>query len=295
LIWVPAVRRAVPALAGRWRPVWRGNRPLLTFGAWVALANAANPLLRYLDRLALGGVSLSAVALYAAPQEIISRLSLIPAIIMPPVFAASSAAQAAAPGAVTRLASATLRLLLVVLVPLACALWLLATPGLAWWLGAEFAGAGAVVVPLLLVSAVASGVAQLPGALLQAHGRPDVHARLQLIEVPFYGVALWVLISRYGLAGAALATALRAVADALALWVLAWRVQPDVIGPALRAGVARALPALLVVTGITWVAFRVTEGLAARLAAAVLLGLIGTGLAWYTALTPDERTRLGAA
>jgi O-antigen/teichoic acid export membrane protein len=77
------------------------------------------------------------------------------------------------------------------------------------------------IAQLLLVGTLALAVGALPFALLQGLGRPDIPAKLNLVELPFYAVALYWLIQTYGVTGAAVAWMLRASIDAGLLIVLA--------------------------------------------------------------------------
>jgi O-antigen/teichoic acid export membrane protein len=82
------------------------------------------------------------------------------------------------------------------------------------WMGGDFATRAAPVMELLMVGAWVNGLAFIPFALLQGQGRPDVAAKLHVLElVPFIAV-LWVLLQQYGLMGAALAWTVRVVTDA---------------------------------------------------------------------------------
>jgi len=62
-----------------------------------------------------------------------------------------------------------------------------------------------------------NGIASVPFALLQASGRPDITAKLHLCELPLYAAAVYVLTSRLGVLGTALAWSARTSMDALLL------------------------------------------------------------------------------
>src|SRR5690606_37764211 len=56
-------------------------------------------------------------------------------------------------------------------------------------------------------------------ALLQAHGRADITAKLHLIELPLFATCLVLAVGYFGLMGAALAWVARVALDALLLYV----------------------------------------------------------------------------
>ncbi len=79
--------RVLPEL--RRRVAWHGpsTGPLLRFGGWMTVTNVVGPLMMTLDRFIIGGLlSVTAVAYYATPSEIISRLFVIPAAVVGVLF-----------------------------------------------------------------------------------------------------------------------------------------------------------------------------------------------------------------
>ena len=80
---------------------------------------------------------------------------------------------------------------------------------------------------MLAVGIFIYSLAHIPFALVQGAGRPDLTAKLHLAEIPFYVVAAWWLITHYGVTGAAIAWVTRIAADAVALFWMAERVNPD--------------------------------------------------------------------
>ena len=67
-------------------------RPLLRFGSWMTVSNIVSPLMVYLDRFLLGAlISMTAVAYYATPFEVVSKLWLLPGALVGVLFPAMSA------------------------------------------------------------------------------------------------------------------------------------------------------------------------------------------------------------
>ena len=69
-----------------------------------------------------------------------------------------------------------------------------------------------------------NSLGQVPFAMLQGAGRPDLTARLHLIEMPCYLLMLWLLIRSFGIDGAAAAWTVRVTVDALILFGLGHRI-----------------------------------------------------------------------
>jgi len=85
--------------------------------------------------------------------------------------------------------------------------------GLRIWLGADFAQHSFRVLQWLAAGVFPQSLAQVPFALVQGAGRPDLTAKLHLIELPLYMLALCWLISMYGVEGAAMAWTARVAVD----------------------------------------------------------------------------------
>jgi O-antigen/teichoic acid export membrane protein len=99
----------------------------------------------------------------------------------------------------------------------------LARSGLTLWLGADFAQHGYRVLQWLAVGVFINCLALIPFTLVQGVGRPDLTAKLHLIELPLYLSALWWLISAHGVEGAAIAWTARMGVDGAVLFGMADR------------------------------------------------------------------------
>ena len=61
--------------------------PLLKFGGWMTVTNIVGPLMVYMDRFLIGGlISVTAVAYYATPYEVVTKLWLIPSSLVSVLF-----------------------------------------------------------------------------------------------------------------------------------------------------------------------------------------------------------------
>jgi len=273
----------------RARPVWPDSpttHELFALGGWISVSNLVSPLLSYLDRLLLGAlVPVRFVAFYATPFDLISRAVILPGALMSALF---PAAAAVAPGseAARRTMVQTVRLLFVLMLPVIFAFIALARPGLRLWLGDDFAEQAAPVLQILAVGVLLNTLAQGPAMLIQAAGQPRVMALLHLAELPVFLCVLYLLTSRYGIVGTALAAALRNGLDAVAVLMLARR---DVA----RGAIAwrEALLPAAVGAGLCGVALW-PQGLLQALGV-LAAGLAGFAVyAWHQLLHADERRRL---
>jgi O-antigen/teichoic acid export membrane protein len=258
--------------------------PLLRFGSWMTVSNIVSPLMVTLDRFVIGSlVSVAAVAYYTTPYEMVSKLWLIPSSLVGVMFPAFSTTFARDPNRTASLYRRTMRFLLLSLFPLILIIVVLAEDGLKVWLGADFAQHSFRVLQWLAVGMFTNGLAAAPFAVLQGAGRPDLTAKLHMIELPGYLIALFWLTNVWGIEGAAMAWTGRVTLDALVLSLLAKRFLPIHTSIQLKT-------ALLVVGAL--VIFALAALLHGWEMKGLFLALVFLGfvlVAWFLLLSPEER------
>jgi len=277
----------MPALRERLALDRAAAGPLLRLGGWMTVSNVVAPFMTYVDRFMIGAVaSMSVVAFYTSPYEITSRVWLIPAslaTVLFPLFSRLVASDRSAAAAAFRRG---VKYLFLSMFPVALVIVALAREGLGIWLGSEFAQRSTPVLQCLGVGIFLSSFAYVALVLVQGAGRPDLAAKLQLLELPVYLVGLRFLIGAYGIIGAALAWLARNLVESAVLLGQARRLVPE-IGPTLwRLGGAAggATTALIVAMLLPTLAARIAFVTAAS-------GVFAVG-AWFLALSPAERDRL---
>ncbi|HKD78936.1 MAG TPA: flippase [Candidatus Angelobacter sp.] len=202
-------------------------KSMLHFGGWMTVTNIVGPMMVTFDRFALGAlISVSAVAYYSVPAEIVTRLLFLPITLTGVMFPAFSTAHALDRNRVSDLFDSTLKYMFIIVFPVSVMLVGLASEGLHFWLGADFAQNSTRVVQYLAIAVFVNSLAHVPFAYLQGIGRPDLTAKLHLVELPLYIAGLWVLVKFFGIKGAALAWLLRVALDALLLFWLSAQKLP---------------------------------------------------------------------
>jgi O-antigen/teichoic acid export membrane protein len=216
--------RVVPEL--RERIAWHGAAagPLLRFGGWMTVSNVVSPLMVTLDRFLIGAmVSMTAVAYYATPFEVVTKFLIIPGALVSVMFPAFSTSFSQDRERTAALYGRCVKYIFLILFPAVVLTVGLARSGLTLWLGADFAQHSYRVLQWLAVGVLLNGLATIPFALVQGVGRPDLTAKLHLIELPLYLLALWWLISAYGVEGAAIAWTARVGVDGAVLFGMTHR------------------------------------------------------------------------
>jgi O-antigen/teichoic acid export membrane protein len=244
--------RAVAAL--RTRPALHAPlvRPLLAFGGWMTVSNLISPAMVYFDRFVIGAlISMTAVAYYVTPYEVVTRLWIVPGAVMGVFFPAISSSFAHDRAHAALLFDRSLRALALAVFPFCLLIVLFAPEALALWLGADFAARSAPVAQWLAIGIFVNCAGQAAFAVVQGGGRPDLTGKLHMVELPIYALVLWLALRHFGIVGAAVAWTVRLALDALLLVILADRMLPRgssalrSAGPLLAAGTAVLCAALL--------------------------------------------------
>jgi O-antigen/teichoic acid export membrane protein len=202
-------------------------RELISTGLWMTFANVVASLIAYADRFVVGGAaSAAALAYYATPQEIISRLTILPTTIAAVMFPAFTAASAQQSNAITRLFEKNSIYSHLALFPITFlgAAW--APLWLSFWMGADFASRSTALTQWFCMGIFANGLAVTPLGFLQAVGRADLTAKFQICELPIYLVGLFFATSRFGITGAAIVWTARTSVDALLMYLASARLLP---------------------------------------------------------------------
>ncbi|HLR31906.1 MAG TPA: oligosaccharide flippase family protein, partial [Fodinibius sp.] len=83
--------RDQPFLSPSAYPFFAWTKKLLNFGAWLTISNFISPIMMYMDRFILGAIlTMSAVAYYTTPYEMVSRIGIISGGFMGVMFPAFS-------------------------------------------------------------------------------------------------------------------------------------------------------------------------------------------------------------
>ena len=197
-------------------------REMLSFGGWITVSNIVGPLIVYLGRLVLAAlVSAEAVAYFSVPQDMLINLITVPTLIIGVFFPRFAQDFARDPTAVRRSYRHALMLNLLALIPAVIIICVLARPGLAFWITPDFADASYRVVQILAVAMLVNSIGYISQSVVQANGRADLTAKLLVLELAAYIPYLWVLVSAWGIEGAAVAWLLRVTISTVALYIMA--------------------------------------------------------------------------
>lgn len=283
IVSVALVRFVNPELLKRIHWDKRYLRTMLGFGGWMTVTNLVGPMLMYLDRFAIGSVlGMAAVAYYVTPYELVTKLLVIPGALVGVLFPMFTSSLITDRSKAVQLFWSGVRWVFIGLFPAVLILCVFAEEGLSMWLSPAFAQNSAQVLQWLAVGVLINSLAFVPFGFIQAAGRPDLTAKLHLLElVPYLGL-LWLGMEQFGLQGVAIVWTIRVAFDAIAMFYIAatldaqlkWRFKY----------MAWLLLALMVLFYGSWLgAFTV------RLPYAIIVTLIFSVAAWHYLLLTNER------
>jgi O-antigen/teichoic acid export membrane protein len=193
--------------------------PLFRFGSWMTVTNIVGPLMVYLDRFLIGALaSMTAVAYYTTPYEVVTKIGIMPAALVGVLFPAFSRGFVCNRSYTARLFSQGVRFIFLGMFPIILFIVTFAHEGIDFWLGPEFAHNSSCVLQWLAAGVFINSLAQVAFAMIQGAGRPDLTAKLHLVELPLYLVGVYWLINTHGIKGAAIAWVARIGIDAVCLF-----------------------------------------------------------------------------
>jgi O-antigen/teichoic acid export membrane protein len=278
----PFLRRRVPF-------DWTAIAPLLRTGGWMTVSNIISPLMVTFDRFVVGGMlGVAAVAYYATPYELVTKLLIVPSALLTVLFPEFAARFIQDRARTALLVERALRVVILAVFPATLIIVAFAFEGLRLWLGAPFAIASAPVLRWLAAGVLLNAVGHVFFVALQGVGRPDLTAKLHLLELPAYAASMWMLAHTLGLVGFAVAWTLRVGVDAFCLGVLVVRRFPES-----RREISASLWRMLFALAVLALAALPTSPAARTLT--LVAALVGYALyARARLLLPAERRMLGA-
>ncbi len=276
---------AMPTLRQGFTPNLSLVRPLLLLGSWMTISNLVSPIIVYLDRFLIGALlSVSAVAAYTVPFDMVTRLTVVPGAVAGVLFPAFALSLVKDPNRTALLLGRGVKYIFLVVFPVILTIIVFAPEGLRLWLGNTLTANSAFVLRWLAVGVFVSCLAQLPFNLIQSAGKPSITATIQLVELLPYVLGLFLLVWAYGIEGAAVAWAARVTVDAGLMFFFAYRQLPR------RPQFLLKLGAAVTAAFLAFYAATLPSALPVKSAALAAVLLVFGVVFWFLGFSPEERT-----
>ena len=265
----------------------RELKRLVSYSGWVAISNCIVPFLVQIDRYLIGAiVSVAAVTYYALPFELMNGLWIVPASMAAVLFPGFSSFKSGD----TRLSELFIRstkyilLLLGIAVSIVC---VFAFDILRIWQGGIIAARSHEVLIVLSLGVLMNSIGWVPANFLLGRGRPDIPAKIHMVQAPIYLAGAFLMIRWFGILGAALAFSLRVGAESAALFSQAARLSSDSVRFALRRSLPTVFALLSLAGSLALTRHTLKLPYAANVSA--IMVFLFCGLAWRFLLDPKDR------
>ncbi len=200
-------------------------KPILKLGGWMSVSNIISPLMVYSDRFLIGALlSVTAVTYYVTPYEVVTKILMVAIALNRVLFPAFSASYDLDRTRAARIYEWGRKLLWVFMFPIILLIVLFAKEGLQIWVGNDLATQSTLVMQLLALGVFLNAPAQVSLSLIQAAGRPDITAKLHLIETPLYFLMFVFMVDKMGINGAALTWSARVLLDSVLMHYFAGKL-----------------------------------------------------------------------
>jgi O-antigen/teichoic acid export membrane protein len=222
------------------------KKHLLRSGGWMSVSTILAPILTTLDRFIIGAMlSVTMVAYYATPVDVLMKLQVFSTALMGVVFPAFSATYLLNVSRTVELFNKSALLIGLGSFAVACVSVIAGAWALTLWVGAAFAEQSKWVLYWTALGFFANAISYVPFALLQAIGRADITAKVNLIEMPFYFLFLFWALQTWDVVGAAIASTLRLSLNGFMLLHLTAHYYPQLRKQSLRVSSGLLLGLLL--------------------------------------------------
>jgi len=271
-------------------------RPLASYGGWVMVSNVTGPILSSIERLLIGSVlSVAMLTYYSVPLDLVGKLLIFPASIAPALFPYFSQRGSKRRSEVSEVSSQALKYMFVTMSPLVVLFVCFARDILTLWMGPEFAAHSTTVLQLTAITILINAFGYVPYSSVQALGRPDLKAKLDLLMVFVYAASAWWLMHLLGLTGAALAKLLITAADTSCLLAFARHMKAFSAKACISAVGARMplVAGALLLGGVA--IHRMQAGTVASSGLFALLCLFYAVAVWYWVMDGNERLVMARA
>jgi|HubBroStandDraft_1064217.scaffolds.fasta_scaffold01121_6 O-antigen/teichoic acid export membrane protein len=268
-------------------------RPLTVFGGWIMVSNLMGPIFGYLERFMIASIlSVGMLTYYSVPFDLVGKILIFPASVVPSLFPYFSYHGARSRQEVSEVTSRVMKYLFLVMTPIIAVFVFFAKDILTLWIGAQFASQSATVLRIVAFLFFLNAFAMIPFTSVQALGRPDLKAILDMIVLPIYAVGAWWLMHRMGVNGAALAKLFITILDCTVLYVFAQRLRAFSLRDCFSGPLFRAIAAS---GGLFLAVFLVSRLHVSLIVSACLLVVCFAcyaGIFWIVAVDDEDRITL---
>ncbi len=194
---------------------------LLKFGGWITVSYAVGPLLLYLNHFLLAHLTpLADIVYYTIPYEVITKALIIPTAIAAALLPQLSAQLLLKKNYTIEVFKKANFYLFLIMLPVTLIGIFFAESFLSFWINSNFAKNSTSVTQIMFIGIFINSFGHTLQTFLHSKNRPDITAKLHLLELLLFIIYGPYLISVYGINGAALAWLIRVLLSSTSLYLI---------------------------------------------------------------------------
>lgn len=168
------------------------KRELLSFGGWYSVSCIINPFLTQIDRFIIGGMlSVAAIAVYAIPFELVTKLTIFASAISTVAFPRYSKLIVESHAKAKDEFNKWLKLVSILMATV-CLLFLILLPlFLEVWIGDSLNRDSVIIGQILCIGVFLNAVGIMYFTWIHARGKSNITAKFHLVELPIYITLLY--------------------------------------------------------------------------------------------------------
>ncbi len=192
-------------------------KSLFKFGGWITVSSIIGPIMVVFDKIIIGAtLGAKMVTYYTLPFTLAERISIIPASLSSALFPRLAYESSSNQNSLTE---ESIKVLTTVLTPIMVIGIFFINSFISLWISADFSFNTSKVGSVFLIGVWATSIAAVPLSKLQASGRPDIVAKIHMVEILPYVIAMYFSILNWGILGASITWSLRAIIDFVLLFI----------------------------------------------------------------------------
>jgi len=194
-------------------------KPVFRFSIWITVANIIGPIILYSDRFLIGTViSASSITYYVTPYDIVTKILLIPNALTSVLFPIFSYSYSSNPEIAKRILYKGVKFIFLIVYPIVLILVTFAFELLKLWVGLSIATSSTKVLQYLSIGILLNCLSSIPNNFFQGIGKPKIPILINLMELPFYILFMWLFVKISGIIGASLFYMLAAFIDVVLMF-----------------------------------------------------------------------------
>ncbi len=195
------------------------------YSFWIGISNLFGTFLAYMDRISITLIStLSEMAYYSTPFEVISRILIIPGAIITVIFPKMSSNKNDSPE-LKKIIKTSYILCASVISPILIFAGYFSSEILENWMGGTFSTQSSIILRVTCIGIFFNSLAHIPFAAVQAIGSPQGASKIHMFEIIPSALLFIYFVQNFGALGASYAWMIRAFCDLILMQYVLTRLQ----------------------------------------------------------------------